>query len=69
MLIVSFCGINAMKSIDKRSFLRKVDSNLLNGLEIYSTNLPGISERGMWTHLLSLSSCKVSLCIVEFDMY
>ena len=29
--------------------------NLLNGLEIYSTNL-GINERGMRTHL-SLSSC------------
>ena len=27
-LIVSFCGINEMKSIDKRSFLRKVDCEI-----------------------------------------
>ena len=27
-LIVSFCGINAMKSIDKHSFLRKVDCEI-----------------------------------------
>ena len=45
-----------MNSIGKHSFLRKGRlGNLLNGLEIYSTNL-GINERGMRTHL-SLSSC------------
>ena len=27
-LIVSFCGISAMKSIDKHSFLRKVDTEI-----------------------------------------
>ena len=58
-LIVSFCGINAMKSIDKRSFLRKVDCEIYWMVSKYIVpNLPGINERGMWTHLLNLSSCK-----------
>ena len=44
-------------SIDKHSFLRKVDCDiyLLYGLEIYSANL-GTNEQGMGTHL-SLPSC------------
>ena len=58
-LIVSFCGINAMKSIDKHSFLRKVDCEIYWMVSKYIVpNLPGINERGMWTHLLTISSCK-----------
>ena len=43
-LIVSFCGINAMKSIDKHS-LRKVDCEIYWMVSKYSTNLRGINER------------------------
>ena len=54
-LIVSFCGINAMKSIDKHS-LRKVDCEIYYWMvSKYSTNL-AINDREMRTHL-SLSSC------------
>ena len=59
-LIISFF-VGSMRwnlSLNTLSCERSGLWNLLNGLEIYSTNLPGINERGMWTHLLSLSSCK-----------
>ena len=55
-----------MKSIDKHSLRIKGRLwNLLNGLEIYSTNL-GINERGMRTHL-SLSSCTYTCSYLQWE--
>ena len=52
-----FCGINAMNSVDKHALLAKGRQlNLLNGLEIYISNL-SINENGNADSFIGLSSC------------